>query len=353
MVVSLKRSARSGVNPYIYHPMSQKTLYDNHGRVINYVRLAVTDRCNLRCFYCMPEEGIKYVPRKELLSYEEMVRIVSLLVDMGITKLRITGGEPFLRKDMVDFLSTVNKLDGLDQIHVTTNGTLTASIIPDFHNLGIKSVNLSLDSLNRERFHEITRRDSFDIVMETFHLLLEHGIKTKINTVVMDGKNIDDLVPLVELTKDYDVGVRFIEEMPFNGEGAHYPELSWNYKKILDFIRQHFPDVEKIPDPKFSTSVNYRIKGFKGSVGIIPAFSRTFCGTCNRIRITPKGVLKTCLYDDGVFNIKGLIRAGATDKELETAFLDALGTRAKDGFEAERNRNFGLPVSESMSTIGG
>ncbi len=327
-------------------------LFDNHGREINYLRLAVTDRCNLRCFYCMPEEGIEYVPRKELLSYEEMERIIRVLYPLGIHKLRITGGEPFLRKDLMPFLRKISRLPQL-KIHLTTNGTLTAPHIPELKELGIASVNLSLDVLDRQRFFEITRRDDFEKVMDTFHSLLEAGIPTKINAVVMDEKNIQDLAPLVELTRNHAVDVRFIEEMPFNGEGAHYPKLVWNYRRILDFLKLHFPGIEKIADPPFSTSMNYFIPGHKGRVGIIAAYSRTFCGTCNRIRITPQGLLKTCLYDDGVFNVKDIMRSGATDEQVAAAFLQALAHRAKDGYEAEQQRNFGLPVRESMSTIGG
>lgn len=329
------------------------SLYDNHGRLINYVRLAVTDRCNLRCFYCMPEEGINYVPRKELLTYEEMERLMRVLTGMGIEKLRITGGEPFVRRDMMDFLRSLTTMEGLKQVNITTNGTLTAKLVPELKTLGIHSVNLSMDTLDRDRFFQITRRNEFEKVMETFHALLDHGISTKINAVVMDGKNTQDILPMVELTRDYPVGVRFIEEMPFNGEGSHYPVLNWNHRRILEHVRERYPDMEKIPDPPHSTSSNYRIPGFKGTMGIIAAYSRTFCGTCNRIRITPQGMLKTCLYDSGVFNIRDLMRAGATDDQLRTAFLDALGHRARDGWEAERNRTFGLPVTESMSTIGG
>lgn len=329
------------------------SLYDNHGRLINYVRLAVTDRCNLRCFYCMPEEGIKYVSRQELLSYEEMTRLMHILVGMGIEKLRITGGEPFVRKDMMDFLRAVSRLEGLKKINITTNGTLTARLIPELKEIGIHSVNLSLDTLDRDRFFAITRRNEFDKVKETFHALLDHGIKTKINTVVMDGKNTEDLIPMTELTRQHPISVRFIEEMPFNGEGAHYEKLHWNHRRILQHLQTHFPGIEKIPDPPHSTSSNYRIPGFKGTVGIIAAYSRTFCGTCNRIRITPQGMLRTCLYDNGVFNIRDLMRAGATDAQLRDAFLDALSNRARDGWEAERNHRSGLPVQESMSTIGG
>lgn len=328
-------------------------LYDNHGRPINYVRLAVTDRCNLRCFYCMPEEGIKYVPRQELMTYEEMLRIVGVLATMGISKVRITGGEPFVRRDMLKFMRNLSEIDGINTLNLTTNGTLTTPIVPELKRIGVKTVNLSLDTLDRDRFFKITRRDQFDTVMETYQALLNHDMNVKINAVVMEGQNIEDIIPMVELTKNDNVNVRFIEEMPFNGEGAHYAKLLWNHRKILNHLKVHYPTLEKIPDPPSSTSHNYKIPGYKGSVGIIAAYSRTFCGTCNRIRITPQGMLKTCLYDDGVFNIKNLIRQGATDKQVKTAFLEALGNRAKDGFEAEKRRQFGLPIQESMSTIGG
>ena len=333
--------------------MSKSKLYDNHGRLINYLRLAVTDRCNLRCHYCMPAKGINYVPRKDLLSYEEMLRIVTLLTQMGIVKLRITGGEPFLRKDMMQFLRSISQLDTLEQIHITTNGTLTKDIVPELKELGIKSVNLSLDSLDKEKFFQITRRDELEKVMETLHLLLNHKIKTKINTVVMNGVNTDEIISMAELTKDFPISVRFIEEMPFNGKGKNADTAIWTYQDIYKKIEKHFPNIQKIKDPLFSTSLNYQIPNHLGTVGIIPAYSRTFCGTCNRIRITPKGLLKTCLYDDGVFNVKDLIRAGATDQQLKTTFLEALGNRTKDGFEAEQNRNSGRTISESMSSIGG
>lgn len=329
------------------------SIYDNHGRKINYVRLAVTDRCNLRCFYCMPDEGIKYVPRKALLTYEEMLRILSELSTLGINKVRITGGEPFLRKDMLAFLQAIQEIPGIDTLNITTNGTLTHKIVPELKKIGIKTVNLSLDTLDPQRFFEITRRDEFTKVMDTFYQLIEHRINTKINAVVMEGKNTEDIIPMALLAKDHPVSVRFIEEMPFNGEGSHYPVLVWNHKMILAKLQEHFPAIEKIPDAPNSTSYNYQVPGFKGTIGIIAAYSRTFCGTCNRLRITPQGMLKTCLYDDGVFNIRDLMRAGASNEQLKTAFLEAIGDRAKNGFEAEKRRKFNAPVTESMSTIGG
>jgi molybdenum cofactor biosynthesis protein A len=328
-------------------------LTDNHGRKINYLRLAVTDRCNLRCFYCMPEDGLNWLSRKELMTYEEMLQACSLLVKMGIEKIRITGGEPFVRKDIMQLLTALSKLDGLKELSITTNGVLTAQYVAELKSIGVRSINLSLDTLDANRFFTITRRDEFASVMETMEQLLKHDIEVKINTVVMAGKNTQDIIPLVELTKDLPVSVRFIEEMPFNGAGHSYSGITWDYVRIFEEIQGVFADIQKVPDPQFSTSYNYQIPGHKGSLGIIAAYSRTFCGTCNRIRITPQGTLKNCLYDDGVMNIKGLMRSGMDDVELEETLKAAFNKREKDGWEAERKRLENPDFHESMATIGG
>jgi molybdenum cofactor biosynthesis protein A len=328
-------------------------LTDNHGRTINYLRLAVTDRCNLRCFYCMPEDGLNWLSRKELMSYNEMLQACSLLVKMGIQKIRITGGEPFVRKDIMPLLTAIAELDGLKELSLTTNGVLTAPYVPELKKIGVRSVNLSLDTLDANRFFSITRRDEFAQVMDTLHALLQHDIEVKINAVVMDGKNTQDIIPLVQMTKDLPVSVRFIEEMPFNGDGHLYTGLQWDYVRILEEIKSKYPQIEKIADPAFSTAYNYHVPGYKGTVGIIAAYSRTFCGTCNRIRITPQGELKTCLYDDGGLNMKDLMRAGASEAELKSALLKAFGNRAVDGWEAEKSRVIHPGIHESMATIGG
>ncbi len=328
-------------------------LYDNHNRPITYLRLAVTDRCNLRCFYCMPEEGIHYLPKKELLTFEEIERLISLAASLGISKIRLTGGEPFVRTDLMKLIRTIVKIPGINDLHLTTNGVLTAPHVAELKQLGIASVNLSLDTLDKTRFKEITRRDEFEPVMNTLNLLLEHKIKVKINAVVMDGKNIDDIVPLIELAKNNAVDVRFIEEMPFNGEGNHYPILVWTHIKIKQYIQKHYPSLYKVKDDDFSTSYNYRVPGYEGSVGIIAAFSRTFCGTCNRIRVTAQGELKTCLYDNGVLNLKDMMRLGKDNESIKQSLLQAFRSRPKDGFEAEEKRTNHKPVTESMSTIGG
>jgi len=328
-------------------------LVDQHNRVVNYIRLAVTDRCNLRCQYCMPEEGINYVDRSDLLTYEEMERLVTILAKEGVNKVRITGGEPFLRKGMMAFLERIKCISGIQKLHITTNGTLTNGLVEEMSRIGVAGVNLSLDSLDRDTFFKITRRDQFDEVMITMDQLLASSIPTKINMVVMKDHNLDDIHRMIELTRTKRIGVRFIEEMPFNGTGTGYSGLEWNHQKILDHIIGHYHHVEKIQDGPYSTSSNYRIDGFKGSFGIIAAYSRTFCGTCNRIRITPTGILKTCLYDQGVFSIRDVIRNGADDRQILEAIQSALNHKAINGVEAERSRSTSLPVKESMATIGG
>ena len=325
-------------------------IFDNHGRPVNYLRLSVTDRCNLRCFYCMPEEGVQYIPRKELLTYEEMLRLAGILGKLGISKVRITGGEPFVRRDLIGFLEKLTGVPGIEKVSITTNGVLTENYLDDLERLGITSVNLSLDTLDRERFLKITRRDEYDRVMSTLDQLIARNFEVKINSVVMKDKNTEDIIPMIEMTKDHPVSMRFIEEMPFNGLGSNYDELEWNHQKILDFVRENYSGLKQLETAPNSTSVNYQVPGYQGNLGIIAAYTRTFCGSCNRIRITAQGTLKTCLYDNGVIDIRQVMRSGGSDDEIKDIFLKAFRNRPKDGFEAESRRS---AISESMSTIGG
>lgn len=325
---------------------------DSYGRIINYLRLAVTDRCNLRCTYCMPKNGLDWLPHKELMTYEEMVHICSLLVKMGIEKIRITGGEPFIRKDLMSFLKELSSIKNLKELTLTTNGLLTAPLVPELKSIGIKSVNLSLDTLNEERFLQITRREGLGKVLETLDALLAVDIAVKINVVVMEDHNISDILPLVQLTKTLPVTVRFIEEMPFNG-GTHNVSLNWNHTRILQYIQQYFPDIQKITDIPHATSFNYHIPGHKGNVGLIAAYSRTFCGSCNRLRITPTGVLRTCLYDAGNLNVKDILRKDGTGEELEMMIRNTILKKPADGWEAQHLLEAQQLAHQSMATIGG
>ncbi len=327
-------------------------LIDSFGRQINYVRLAVTDRCNLRCQYCMPAHGIEIVPRDELLSYKEMYRVVRVLTELGVTKIRLTGGEPFVRKGFVGFLEMLSFNDLLEDINITTNGVMIHKHIETLEKLQkIKNINLSIDSLKAGKFNEITRRNVFDEVFKTMETLEKSSMNLKLNVVVQSGINTNEITDFVKLTKDKDIAVRFIEEMPFNGKGQREMQDSWNYNKILNEIKSEF-NVSEIQSEKSSTSRNFSIENHKGIVGIIPAFTRSICGDCNRIRITSTGTFKNCLFDDGVFNLRDFIREGASNEDLKELFLSLVKEKPENGFIAEANRKKG-GVSESMSTIGG
>ena len=326
-------------------------LIDSFGRQIEYVRLAVTDRCNLRCQYCMPAHGIDIVPKQELLTFKEMYRLIRVLTELGVKKVRLTGGEPFVRKDFVGFLEMLSYNDLLDAINITTNGALISHYIDRIEQLEkVKHINLSIDSLQREKFAKITRRDVFLDVYKTFEALGKSRLNLKLNVVVQSGFNTDEINDFVRLTKDKNVAVRFIEEMPFNGKGQRDIKENWTFKKILEEIKTEF-DVEEIQSEKSSTSRNYKVDGYLGTVGIIPAFTRTICNDCNRIRITSTGTFKNCLFDDGVFNLRDFIRNGASNEDLKALFLSLVKDKPENGFIAEANRKGN--VSESMSTIGG
>jgi len=326
-------------------------LRDKFGRKISYLRLAVTDRCNLRCQYCMPAQGIDIVDRKELLSYKEMYRITRVLSELGVNKVRLTGGEPFVRRDFISFLESLSFNDKLDEINITTNGALITNHIDKLEELEINAVNLSIDSLQREKFAKISRRDVFDSVYDTLEKLEKSNLKLKLNVVVQSGVNTDELIDFVELSKNRDIAVRFIEEMPFNGKGQRDIKEEWNFNKIINHIKKHFSDVETLQDKKSSTSRNFKITNYKGTFGIIPAFTRTICNDCNRIRVTATGMFKNCLFDDGVFNVRDFLRNGASNEDLKEVFLETISKKPKDGFVAEAQRK--SKVVESMSTIGG
>lgn len=327
-----------------------KSLIDPYGRQLNYLRLSVTDRCNFRCYYCMPEEGMNFVDRKDLLSYEELEQLVRLFFRLGINKIRITGGEPFVRRGIMDFLTGISQIDQLNQITVTSNGTLSAAHREKLKELGILKINISMDALDRQRFLEMTRRDRFEEVYQCVMDLLREGFEVKLNCVVADDKNIQDIVPFIQLTESHPLSVRFLEEMPFNGQNT-FNLPRWNHKAIYGHILQHFPQVQKIRDEANSTSVNYKVPGYLGSFGIIPSFSRTFCGSCNRIRLSATGELRTCLYGPPAGNLRDLLRGGMSLAGIESELLRMVASRAKDGFAAEALH--AKTPTTSMSFLGG
>ena len=328
----------------------QNVLIDKYGRQLDYLRLSVTDRCNLRCYYCMPAEGMQFAQRKELLTWEEMYLLTSIFADLGVSKIRITGGEPFVRTGIIHFLQNIAALAGLKEIAITTNATLTGNYIADLKAAGIRKLNISLDSLDPKRFHDITRRNLFNHVYKTIIALLKEGFDIKLNCVLSASQNVADIIPFIELTKHHFVSVRFLEEMPFNGSDT-FDTVNWNYKDIYAHISRHYDEIIRLKDDVSSTSENYAVPGYKGSFGIIPSFSRTFCGTCNRIRLSATGELRTCLYGAPAVNLRDVLRNGANENELVNTILTAVQGRERDGFAAERKN--AKSIHDSMSVLGG
>lgn len=326
-------------------------LVDNHNRTINYLRLAVTDRCNLRCNYCMPEAGINFAKKDTLFTIEELMRLSEIMVSQGIDKIRITGGEPFVRKDLMVLLRHLSKLQGLNDISVTTNATLIGPYIDELKQLGITNINVSMDAINRETFERITRRNQYDLVYNNMIRLITEGFNVRINFIALEGQNTEDILPMLELTKHYDVSVRFLEEMPFNGGSKEFQTIKWDFKAILDHIKEAYPEYYKLESPKTSTSMNYKIPGFKGTFGVIPSFSRTFCGSCNRLRISATGDVITCLYGQPTANLREIMRGDQIEERITSAILKAVGSRAKTGFDAQEN--YKGVFSNSMTSIGG
>jgi len=324
-------------------------LTDAFRRQITYLRLSVTDRCNLRCRYCIPTAGIPEKSRKELLTWEELTRLTRVFLGLGIRKVRITGGEPFMRKGLPDFLSTIRRFKALEEVHLTTNGVDAARHIPLLSEIGISGINLSLDTLNHSKFEEIAGIDRLNEVLTTFNTLLEHRIPLKINTVVKTGFNTDELLDIARLAETHPIEVRFIEEMPLIGAGeSEYPP--WNSEQIMALLRTGL--TELIPLPRSdSTAKRFAVQGFAGRIGIISGHSRTFCSECNRTRITASGFLQTCLYSNRELNLTKLIRSGASDDQLTRLIRKSIRERAADGFVAYRKR--GHTPAESMVSIGG
>jgi molybdenum cofactor biosynthesis enzyme MoaA len=298
----------------------------------------------------MPEDGIVFSPKSEILSYEELTRLCRIYSTLGIRKIRITGGEPFVRRDLMSFLRTISGDKLFERISITTNGTLTRPFLHELSDLGIVDFNLSIDSLNKTRFEKIARRNCFDEVTLCMQELMKEPFQLKLNTVMMADVNEEDFFPLIYLASENKVDVRFIEEMPFNGTGIREVP-KWTATEMIKKLKGVYPDVVEQTSQLGSTSQNFHIPGFKGRVGFIAAYTRSFCGTCNRIRLTPSGEMKTCLYAKSGLSVKELLRTGASDTSISEAILQSINHRYKNGWEAEEDR--GVEVTESMATIGG
>lgn len=322
-------------------------LVDPQGRRLRYLRVAVTDRCNLRCRYCMPAEGIRLAPRADVLSLAELTRLCRVLCELGIEKIRVTGGEPLVRKGVVEWLGDLAALPTAPEILLTTNGTLLGPSLAGLRAAGIRRVNLSLDSLRENTFEAITRRRGLSEVLGAIDEVLEAGLGLKINVVVLPGENDEEILDFARLTRDRDLTVRFIEPMPFSG--GREPFEPFDGARIRARLEEH---LELVPVVQERAAVDqlFAPVDHRGKVGIIEGHTRSFCGDCNRLRLDPQGQLRTCLYGAPAADLRAILRDGGDDTDLEAAILDAIGRRFADGHAAAADHD---SPPTSMANIGG
>ncbi|MEQ1933749.1 MAG: GTP 3',8-cyclase MoaA [Fimbriimonadaceae bacterium] len=303
-------------------------LIDRFGRVHSYLRISVTDRCNFRCQYCMPPEGLDWLKRADILSFEEIERLARLFVQMGVSKIRLTGGEPTVRKDLAELMTRLSAIDGVRSLLMTTNGTTLAAKAKIYRQAGLTGLNISLDSLKREKFLEITLRDELDRVLSGIDAALDAGFESvKINVVVMEGVNDDELLDFVELARNRPLTVRFIEFMPFEGNGWRPASMVSfaQMRRVIESEHELIPiDVEKNAVGK-----DFTIAGFLGEIGFVTSMTESFCGTCNRVRLTAEGAFKPCLFSGAEVSLRDPMRAGASDEELAAIVRSGLEKKWK------------------------
>ena len=324
-------------------------MLDIYNRKIDYIRISITDRCNLRCIYCMPEEGIKLIDHKEVLSYEEIIRLCRQFAKIGISKVKITGGEPLVRKDVHKLIKAIKEIDGIDNVTMTTNGILLENVIDDLVNAGLDAVNISIDTLREDRYREITRLGDINKVMRGIKKCLTYkNLKVKINCVPIKGENEEELLDLINLCKDNDISIRFIEVMPI-GLGRNMKGFS--DEEVIDIVEKNLgkltPYHGKLGN---GPSTYYSLEGYKGKIGFISAVNHKFCESCNRVRLTCEGFLKACLQYNIGTDLRELLRSGKSDEEILEAMKNTIYNKPEE-------HSFNLIIEKeeqkAMSQIGG
>ncbi|SFW59806.1 cyclic pyranopterin phosphate synthase [Sinomicrobium oceani] len=323
---------------------------DTYHRTHDYLRISLTDVCNLRCFYCMPEEDYDFTPESRLMQVDEITRIARTFVDMGVTKIRLTGGEPLARKDAAEILKQLSDLPVT--LTMTTNATLLHRYMDILEGCGVRSLNISLDTLKPEKFLWITRRKQFRLAMDNIHEAVRRGFHVKINAVIMKGLNDNELLDFVSWTRDYPVHVRFIEFMPFNGNRWTSNQV-FTWKEMLEVIATEFP-YEHLQKEPHDTAKKYRVPGHKGTFAVISTMSAPFCSGCNRMRLTADGKMKNCLFSRGETDLLSALRNG---EDLEFLIRSNILQKAR-GLGGQMGEDFKKLDGEkidnrSMISIGG
>ena len=332
-------------------------MIDQYGRIIDYLRISVTDRCNLRCKYCMPEEGVQLLKHSEILSYDEILRVCRVFAGLGVSKIKLTGGEPLVRKDLNLLVKAIKDIEGIEEVTLTTNGVLLKEQIDGLVEAGLNAVNVSLDTLDKEQYACVTRRDKLDDALEGMYEALKYpGLKVKVNCVIMPGSNDNEWVRLAMLSKDNAIDVRFIEMMPI-GIGESNPKGT--QELVFDRLEQEFGKGEFL-DGKYGNgpAVYARFPGFTGKTGFISAISHEFCSDCNRVRLTADGFLKLCLQYANGCDLRALLRSDMTDEQLQEKIKEAIYNKPRchqfvnSDNEGKKEGN-GCLEKRRMSSIGG
>ena len=327
---------------------------DNYDRQIDYMRISITDRCNLRCRYCMPED-IDFIPHDSVLRYEEFLRLVKIFAKQGIRKIKITGGEPLVRKGCVDFMKQLKAIDGINNVTITTNGVLLDKYLPELIEAGVDGINISLDSLDRDKYAYITGRDEFDRVWAGIENAVAAGLKVKLNCVPLREYNADEISDFFELARTRRIDVRFIEMMPI-GSGKKFQPIPT--QEIFNQLKSSYEGIYEIQEKRGNgPATYYENSEFIGCVGFIGAVHQKFCDTCNRIRLTSEGFLKLCLFYSQGVDMRKKLRNGATDEELAEMIRDAIRQKPQEHqFECQTVSTENVPCdakSENVLLSGG
>jgi cyclic pyranopterin phosphate synthase len=337
------------VKPFVALPGN--ALIDRYNRQLNYLRLSITDRCNLRCTYCVPPGFFPKLPHKEILRYEEILRLVKIAVRLGVSKVRVTGGEPLVRKGFHGFLDALGGLEGLEDISLTTNGVFLAENLSRIQMAGIRRINISLDTLQREKYKKITGFDRFDAVWKGIRTSREAGFHPiKINVVVIRGINEDELTDFARLSMDQPFFIRFIEHMPIGGNQCTNIRQQLLAPEILNAVEEVGPLEPIFRNKNDGPAERYRFTGAVGEIGLIRPISHHFCGECNRLRLTASGRLRVCLLSGDAVDLKGPMRNGATDAELARIMVQAVRRKPQ---EHRLHCKKASDLSDPMSAIGG
>lgn len=328
-------------------------LQDRFGRIHDDLRISVTDRCNLRCTYCMPEEPV-WFPHEEILSYEEIVRLVRVAIRRGVRKLRLTGGEPLIRRDLPLLVRMLATEPGVEDLSLTTNGLLLDKLATRLAEAGLTRVNVSLDTLSAERYEKLTRRNVLQRVLVGLEAARDAGLAPiKVNTVLVRGVNDDEVETLVSHAREHEWELRFIEVMPLANGSTWEPSQVVSGEELRRRIDRRWP-IE--PEPRrdaHAPATRYRFRDGKGTVGFIDSVTRPFCASCSRLRLTSDGQLRVCLYDDREVDLKKALRAGATDAELERLMVEAVRGKGRGGALEILETQAAIPLQRTMHQIGG